>query len=390
MFNSIMYVAADRPRQAVDLGSLAESLIFYRKVILVGDRHNFDSVLATVPPLLLSRLISEERLDFHLIPDVHAIQKSVRNGRAAYEQFNLSIQEDVHAFLEKTFLNRAGNNYESRRAARNFLENITHIPDASRKNRLANDMFVRKEDIARILANIIKNFAPQYIQKSQVIFNAEYSGGAFLIESNLDFERINSEARERGAKTVLSVDQLMIIAQVALWNCEYAASLDTNLICHETLQSIPSDLLVDTIGRGLKDNKKIEEFLSYTLIEGPAIRETVNSNRVPFQKILKIISDADKFRAWLDRLPTDANILQEYTRASTRLPWTADMPTKVYRFAMFYGLSQIFAGPIAGLGLSLFDTFVLERIAAGWTPNQFLEGRLAKIIDPTDTRHRQL
>jgi hypothetical protein len=57
MFESIVYKNAPGPGPLIDIGALAEGLIFYGRVVVVGNTATLKGLLARVPPFVLLSLM---------------------------------------------------------------------------------------------------------------------------------------------------------------------------------------------------------------------------------------------------------------------------------------------------------------------------------------------
>jgi hypothetical protein len=121
----------------------------------------------------------------------------------------------------------------------------------------------------------------------------------------------------------------------------------------------------------------------------PSIREVINSKERTFAELLNLVKDGTKFRDWLRKQNSDANLLQEYQRAATADTWADKLPTKGVRFVIATGLGLLGEAiaptglsTAAGIGIDAGDTFFLDKILKGWRPNQFVETRFRSFLSP--------
>lgn len=76
--------------------------------------------------------------------------------------------------------------------------------------------------------------------------------------------------------------------------------------------------------------------------------------------------------------------MTSYYERVTEGSWAAALPVKTLRWAIAVGVGAALGGiGVNGLaisaisaGLGAADMFLVERLAAGWRPNQFVEGKL--------------
>ena len=96
---------------------------------------------------------------------------------------------------------------------------------------------------------------------------------------------------------------------------------------------------------------------------------------------------ADKFRSWLQNVPSDKSLIGEYYRVVSEKTFAERLPTKFTRFIIFTGIGvtlDLFGaggiGTAVSTGLSAFDSFYLDKILKGWKPNQFIDHQLKPMI----------
>ena len=104
--------------------------------------------------------------------------------------------------------------------------------------------------------------------------------------------------------------------------------------------------------------------------------------------MLPLLDKAAKFSGWLRGQKQDADLVQEYYKKVTEQSWINKLPNKIMRWALFTGIGLSIdmagasgVGTSAGLAVSAFDTFLLEKLMSGWKPNQFIEGPLRTFIN---------
>jgi len=111
------------------------------------------------------------------------------------------------------------------------------------------------------------------------------------------------------------------------------------------------------------------------------LSDCYNSGGISFEDALRLIDRTTRFREWLVGLAPDADILAEYHAAIAKEGITDKLPIAAARFAFFTasgaGIDALTGGSgigtLAGVSLSAFDTFVIDKILKGWRPNMFVE-----------------
>ena len=85
MFESIIYKNSIGPGPLIDIGALAEGLLFYGRVSIVGNTGTVKDVLARIPPFVLLSLMREGRLEFYYLTDQTGVSTNqATNGRSLH------------------------------------------------------------------------------------------------------------------------------------------------------------------------------------------------------------------------------------------------------------------------------------------------------------------
>jgi len=143
----------------------------------------------------------------------------------------------------------------------------------------------------------------------------------------------------------------------------------------------------DIYRRTTKSSTDLFQFNDFILSKGHAISEVINNGDKNFDDFFSVLDKADKFKDWLKNIGDDKDIIREYHAAVTKGTWIDKLPSKSLRWSFFTGadlLADIIAtggvGTAIGLGLSLGDEFLLDKVLKGWKPNVFVENELKKLV----------
>ena len=85
MFDSITITAKDSDEQRLDIGFLAESLLFYGTVNIIADRFLLPELLRLAPPWDIAELIKEGRLKLHLKENYIGVPMYTQNNFETYD-----------------------------------------------------------------------------------------------------------------------------------------------------------------------------------------------------------------------------------------------------------------------------------------------------------------
>lgn len=166
----------------------------------------------------------------------------------------------------------------------------------------------------------------------------------------------------------------------------------TTDVIHSTL----IELKCEDIFKKLTNNQKqIDLFQHIVFEDGKAIRESINLGKSPFESILPLLEESEKYYKWVDSLDDNSNLVREYYKELASKSWIDKLPSKSVRFSFFTGAGLLIDavcptgfGTAAGVALSLGDTFLLDNIIKGWKPNQYIEkiqaAKTAQQINPAD------
>ena len=103
--------------------------------------------------------------------------------------------------------------------------------------------------------------------------------------------------------------------------------------------------------------------------------------------MLQLLQASRKFRHWLHQQEPDIDLIEDYYKEVTKSTWVASLPANVFRWLILSAVSValIPVHPAVSIGvgsaLSAADSFLVERLAEGWKPNQFVEGSLHTFVE---------
>lgn len=99
---------------------------------------------------------------------------------------------------------------------------------------------------------------------------------------------------------------------------------------------------------------------------------------------MALLDHAYKCRSWLTDQPFDAELDDNDIAEVAAKSWISTTPMRVFRFALVTALGFGLSGPVgAGLGLALgaADQLPIDRMVAGYKPNQFINKHLDPFVD---------
>ena len=150
---------------------------------------------------------------------------------------------------------------------------------------------------------------------------------------------------------------------------------------------VQSAAIEAVVQRRARSEHEIGSFVDLTMSDARTIREAVNSGRVSFAQVVRLLDSADKFRHWLQEQPVDSALIRTYYQAVVKDSWADKLSGKSARWAVFTGLglaADAFGtapwGTLGGVAISAVDSFLCDKLISGWEPHQFVEGELKTLF----------
>lgn len=122
MFDSIVYKNAIGPGPIIDIGMLAEGLLFYGRVAVVGNSATIRHLLRQIPPFVLLSLMRERRIELHYLTEqIGVLTTPTSSGRELHSLLRMSSpQHTIEKVGPEVFKAAAGNSSQSRVGASHF------------------------------------------------------------------------------------------------------------------------------------------------------------------------------------------------------------------------------------------------------------------------------
>ncbi|MBA7548046.1 hypothetical protein ES705_40492 [subsurface metagenome] len=186
---------------------------------------------------------------------------------------------------------------------------------------------------------------------------------------------------------MISSTGLILNIQETRGDMHLAAALESEIATTQIHTNLMKLKFKDIYQKSQRSSEELYQFNDFTLDNGHAIREAINSEEKDFKDILAILEKAAKFKDWLDKVEDDQDIIKEYYNEVTKETWVDKLPGKSFRWSFFTGLGLLvdFAGgggigTAVVLGLSVADTFLLDKVIKGWNPSVFVDNELKELI----------
>jgi hypothetical protein len=391
MFDRICINRQDPTGIPIDLGFLAEALVFYQRVHVIADSEMFKSLV---------RICGYDSLVELLEMGVLAIDYSENSPMVVehraftpYKVYDFGMvgteEQKFQNLAPKFFEELTGKTGKGRRRAHRISQLVRVFGyDASLSAEALEDAF-DGEYMRNAISALLRRFLPEYRIPSDFVFRLHKDIQGCRLETNMDFE-VASKALGKTADPALPLltpGSLLSHVIGTRRDLRPAAEYAADLAVSEPTSIAASCKFGHLIARSVGRRADIQAFENLVFDESRCIREAVNSGERNFDDVLRLVNAGMKFKEWLKKSSQDADLVKEYCREVTRAEWADKLPPKTARWAVFAAagaaaglLFSPLAGTAVGIGLSAGDSFLLDKLIKGWKPNQFVNGPLREFV----------
>ncbi len=393
MFESICirHQSSNYKTSRLDIGLLAEAMLFYQDVHLIVDIGMLKELLIKGEPETVIELLRNEHLHIYYLEDCVGIYtKSANTPHAMHDPIIYQVDRlGLERHAPEIFMDVVGRKGRGRRLARRFIplvEPIKHdrvIPDQVRDD--IND----QKYLENILTSLLQYYVPEYELPQPIIFKTSPAANGIKVDTNIDFYIANKIYHKRVPLEHSSLSEAYLLSHLmnSRANIYFASQYSTEIAIDQVSAHIMQIKVNGILGSYRRSKEQISDFQDFTFKNGHALRETINSGEKTLGDMLDLLNSARKFKKWLISQPPDGDLLKQYYLEVTSSTWVDKLPGKSLRWALFtaagIAVDALGAGGVGttlGLGLSAADQFILDKILKGWKPSQFIEGTLVDFI----------
>ncbi|MGN8068407.1 hypothetical protein [Mucilaginibacter sp. 22184] len=392
MFQKICIKSKERDNQKIDISFLVDSMLFYGKIVVLAHKEELITLLNYFGEEFLKELIISGRLDLRIRENIL--------GSMLFPDDKYNI--DLFSGKDKSY---SAILYEAHREViRNSVKNQKFSDDLSK----ITQPFVYTGDITEQIradfenVNLLKKLLPIYIHSRlpefqlpnelQIEITKDSSFGpfdAYSLNSNIDIADFNSLSKQLKGENHFDFNYsgFLLALSESKGDIFIASHFESELVTTKLYSAFIGQQLEDLIQRRLKSQENLNLFDEYVLADCHTIGDAFVNGLVSKKDLLDLLEKADKFRDWLLKVPDDKNLIGEYHKEVTRETFADKLPTKATRFVIFEGIGVALdlagaggIGTAIATGLSAVDNFFLDKLIAGWKPNQFIDNNLKPMI----------
>ncbi|MBI4470695.1 MAG: hypothetical protein HY650_15380 [Acidobacteria bacterium] len=210
MFDAIIFKNAIGPGPLIDVGALAEAMIFYGRVGIVGNTATILDLLARVSPSVVLSLLRDRRLEFYYLTD--QIGVSATPCRDRMDRHNLvrvsSPDHTIETAAYKTFLEAAGDTSQARIGARQFTKLLSNLDHAQFDQESILQALSDHNASAASVGLLLQEVVPSFSQPPDLHFSVHRESQELCVDTNIDIKTAKSYVAvlsgiERDLKTIL-------------------------------------------------------------------------------------------------------------------------------------------------------------------------------------------
>lgn len=379
MFDSITFQFNRMGKGGPDLGMMAESLIFYRKVIVVGNTSNLKDLLTGMTSLVVLELMRRKKLEIHFLEDHLAVSSQKQQDGRTSLGFLLfsSPQHTSEIDVPKIFLESSETSNNLGVLSKEFESLVsTASHEGFDLDAMAMD-FTDPCIIEPCVEAVLRMTIPDTYLPARIRFRLDRERVGYFVDSNLDFSQILKACPDH--HEIATPENLLSIIQSSYEQLYFAGELGSELASDEVEASIHSTRINSVFVKSQESQKQLSCFSEFVLDDSRSIRDAINSRRVAFSSILEILDNVEKFRSWIDGLNANSDLVKAYFQEVTKDTWVSSLPVKLLRWALFTYVG-VKLDPATGVGIGAFDAFFLDKLIVGWKPNSFIDENLRPVF----------
>lgn len=393
MFEAITFSTQNKfdTQSPIDIGALVECMLFYEKTTVIATQTILAQLIRYFGVERLLLLIQEDMLNIVYTESSLCVFTATKNGTEYHSTVEItSPQHTYQDELRKICISVLGKDGKGRRLAQKIQDKIhvtkhDHIILEGTNKSILDQSYV--ESAARI---VIKEIVPEFGDVLGVSFNTDKTNDGIVVATNIDFALLNGLYHRRVPPEHSSITPALILSHLMDVEKElYFASSNLSELASSNLSAKLAEQKIDyVLARSIRSSEALTHFTGFIFRDAKALREAVNTNRIDLDELISLLQKSKQFKKWVTHLAPDANLIKAYYEEVTKKTVVDKLPTKSVRWAVFTGLgiaADAMAtgglGTVTGMAIGALDTFFIDKLIAGWNPNQFIEEDLKKLIN---------
>jgi hypothetical protein len=377
-FESLLVTDQGANEAPIDVGRLGESLIFYDSVHLVVGPRQLEYVLEHIDAAVLTELLETASLHVTYRDFVHA----THTRTDGVIEFHTPIFVGAETFRLDALLEQSLAAFKGGRQIASKLLDLIKVEDRGPENYQSPNAFLNN---AAWTTTCIANLLEQYIGRDKFTDDVRLAltkhDSGFTVDTNINFKAIN--ASRPAYLPELNAARFMGMVCEACNHLVLASRSNADLHTSSLTSVVSRNLMLPVLAHTERSDGNVERFQTMLFESGHAIAEAINSGQRSFDELIPVLARARNFKRWLSDHTAATELVHAYYRDVSTGTWLTNLPLKTFRWLVTTSLGLIPAyGTVAGAASSLVDSFLIDELAHGWRPNQFVDGPLRRFVLP--------
>jgi hypothetical protein len=380
----------------LDMGKLSEYLLFYRNIKWVCHPSSAVHLANKIGTTAFSQLIDDFGLELYLLRDhftvlTHKTGFDVRHDIGNFEiaQTAGNIKIDDEKFIDFA-IGRASVTNDSLLTTLRKGRLIRHNDSFYFGQTIADtrkDLF-NKNLFTEDARQIIKSTCPHFdLPKDFFFYGSILPDGHFTIKTNLSYIELrkympNADA-QYGPKDLLTqiLQARHDLALCATQRSDFLVDTHSMSFIQQRVQAL--------FDRTMQSRQQINLFTEHAIGTDASLSDRIR-NQIDFSKFLEVLEKAKKFKDYIHQLDDRSDLISQYMADVMKEASINKGSRKYYRYVVMAGAGLIAEaampsgyGLAVSLGIGATDSLLIDKIARGWRPNQFIDEQLQPFLAKT-------
>lgn len=386
MFDSIT-IKINNPSNPLDIGYLAECLLFYDKTNLLIDKDSLIVLFKTCGVDEIKTLI--ERGNLSILTKGNIIGSGQKGNDFFVDLFTAQNVDKHYEIFYDAFFSLYGKQGKSRRNAKRFVD-LTHSYKYDSQVLVAiRESINDKAFVRQIINSFYKDIGidKEFIGKEWSYDFVAIDDYSFRHVTSLDIENLKIVANEHNLHFDFSPSSLLLDLSESLGDIQIAINNNSEIFTTPISSKIINLKFENVFEKAHINREAIDKFQKIALPNYKNLSLVINEGQKSFNDLIKLLDKADRFKSWKSELKSESDFIEEYSKALEKDSWFDKLPFKIGRFSIFEGIGLLTdllggggVGTAATTMMSAGDAFLLDKLLKKWKPNQFIKGEYKKFV----------
>ncbi len=375
--------------EPLDLGVLAEALIFYGEVRVIANRALLTSLLRAATPEVLLELLEGGFLILAYEADNVAIRTdNTGTPQETHEPIYFSMPHaELPELLPQILQELYGKSGKARRVSARLARRIEVLRHSPTLTEEARSELSDQRYVSTSVETLLRTYVPRY--EGPRAFNVHRRGDKLVVSSDICFPEANRIYHQRIPPTHSSLSPAYLLAHLLSVKADlhFAARFNSEIAIDDVNALIMQQHLGHMFETLRSSSNATASFQEFIFDDSRAVAEAMRRGERNLRDLLPILPKAQRFKTWLQTESAQREVVKAYFHEALERTWVDALPAKSLRWFLFSGAGVVLdtlgaggLGTAAGVTLGAFDTFVLDRLLKGWKPNQFVDDYLRTFV----------